>query len=242
MKIIRLSNEWLNILILLIKVKPLLSPFQFNGKVSKSHMNIWVLLQGMGLGASLIIPIGAQNAYVLNQGIRKHHHITIATVCSVLDIVFISVGVFGGGAVISSNPIVLSALTVGGAGFLSFYAFLSLKSALSPVVDAGSGSDELARGRQAAIWGALAVTLLNPHLYLDTIVILGSIGGQLNESDRLSFAVGSIMMSFIWFYGLSFTAAKLSPILSKAKVRRGIDIVIALFMLFVAATLLRHFL
>jgi len=205
-------------------------------------MNFFVLFQGIGLGASLIIPIGAQNAYVLNQGIKKHHHLTIATVCSMLDVLFISLGIFGGGSVISNHPILLDTLTIGGFLFLTFYAFMSLRSALQTSTVSESHVDQVARGRRSAIMGALAVTLFNPHLYLDTIVILGSIGGQFNEHDRLSFAIGSIIASFLWFFGLSMTAAKLSPILSKEKVRKGIDIVVGIFMLFIAFGLLNRLL
>lgn len=203
-------------------------------------MNLAILLQGMGLGASLIVPIGAQNAYVLNQGIKKQHHLTIAAVCSILDVIFISIGVFGGGHLISSRPLLLDILTIGGVAFLSFYAFLSLRSALRPSETSESNNTQLAKGRTAAIGGALAVTLFNPHLYLDTIVILGSIGGQFSETDRLSFAVGSISASFIWFYGLSMAAARFSPILSQVRVRQCIDMIVGIFMLFIAAQLLRH--
>ena len=177
-------------------------------------MNLWVLLQGFGLGASMIIPIGAQNAYVLNQGIKRNHHLTTATICSVLDVLFISLGIFGGGAVLSQNETLLTVVTLGGIAFLTFYGLLSVKSAMQTNKASESKRQVVERGRRAVILGALAVTVLNPHLYLDTVVILGSIGGQFEGQDRISFALGTIMASFVWFYTLSIGAAKLGPTLS----------------------------
>ncbi|GAK24508.1 lysine efflux permease [Vibrio sp. JCM 19052] len=200
-------------------------------------MSFWVLLQGFGLGATMIIPIGAQNAYVLNQGIKRQHHLTTATICSILDMIFISLGIFGGGAILSQNEILLTSVTLGGIAFLSVYGLLSLKSAFKPADASESKGEVVARGRRTVILGALAVTVLNPHLYLDTVVILGSIGGQFEGNDRIAFAMGTIMASFVWFYTLSLGAAKLGPTLSKPKVKKGIDIVVAAMMFTIAFVL-----
>lgn len=203
-------------------------------------MNLWVLLQGFGLGASMIIPIGAQNAYVLNQGIKRNHHLTTATICSVLDVIFISLGIFGGGAVLSHNETLLTVVTLGGIAFLTFYGLLSLKSAMHTNRTSESKHQVVERGRRAVILGALAVTVLNPHLYLDTVVILGSIGGQFEGQDRISFAFGTIMASFVWFYTLSIGAAKLGPTLSRPRVKQGIDIVVAVMMFTIALMLINE--
>ena len=197
-------------------------------------MSLWVLLQGFGLGASMIIPIGAQNAYVLNQGIKRNHHLTTATICSILDMIFISLGIFGGGAILSQNEILLTSVTLGGIAFLSFYGLLSLKSAFKSDSDSESKGEVVARGRRTVILGALAVTVLNPHLYLDTVVILGSISGQFEGHDRIAFALGTMMASFVWFYTLSIGAAKLGPTLSKPRVKKGIDIAVAVMMFTIA--------
>jgi len=197
-------------------------------------VSLWVLLQGFGLGASMIIPIGAQNAYVLNQGIKRNHHLTTATICSILDMIFISLGIFGGGAILSQNEILLTSVTLGGIAFLSFYGLLSLKSAFKSDSDSESKGEVVARGRRTVILGALAVTVLNPHLYLDTVVILGSIGGQFEGHDRIAFALGTMMASFVWFYTLSIGAAKLGPTLSKPRVKKGIDIAVAVMMFTIA--------
>nr|WP_275658464.1 LysE/ArgO family amino acid transporter [Vibrio diabolicus] len=182
----------------------------------------------------MIIPIGAQNAYVLNQGIKRNHHLTTATICSILDMIFISLGIFGGGAILSQNEILLTSVTLGGIAFLSFYGLLSLKSAFKSDSESESKGEVVARGRRTVILGALAVTVLNPHLYLDTVVILGSIGGQFEGHDRIAFALGTMMASFVWFYTLSIGAAKLGPTLSKPRVKRGIDIAVAVMMFTIA--------
>jgi len=195
---------------------------------------VWILLQGFGLGATMIIPIGAQNAYVLNQGIKRNHHLTTATICSLLDVIFISLGIFGGGALLSSNEILLTSVTLGGVAFLSFYGFISLRSAFTSTSINESDCEVIARGKRTVILGALAVTVLNPHLYLDTVVILGSIGGQFEGHDRIAFALGTMMASFVWFYSLSIGAAKLGPTLSKPNVKQGIDMAVAAMMFSIA--------
>ncbi|MCU8504524.1 LysE/ArgO family amino acid transporter [Vibrio vulnificus] len=201
-------------------------------------MNFWVLLQGFGLGATMIIPIGAQNAFVLNQGIKRNHHLTTAAVCSILDMVFISLGIFGGGAILSQNELLLTAVTLGGIVFLSVYGLMSLKSAFKPIEQVEKHHEVIARGRRTVILGALAVTVL----YLDTVVILGSIGGQFEGHDRIAFAIGTTLASFTWFYALSMGAAKLGPTLSKPKVKRGIDIAVAAMMFTIAALLTKSLL
>ena len=203
-------------------------------------MNFWILLQGFSLGATMIIPIGAQNAYVLNQGIKRNHHLTTATICSVMDVFFISLGIFGGGALLSQNETLLTVVTLGGIAFLTFYGWLSLRSALQSSDEQESQPQKLARGRRAVILGALAVTVLNPHLYLDTVVILGSIGGQFEGSDRLAFALGTMTASFVWFYGLSIGAAKLAPVLSKPKTKKTIDLIVASMMFIIAFALAKN--
>ncbi|OXX66610.1 amino acid transporter [Vibrio sp. V20_P4S3T152] len=182
----------------------------------------------------MIIPIGAQNAYVLNQGIKRNHHLTTATICSLLDVIFISLGIFGGGALLSSNEILLTSVTLGGVAFLSFYGFISLRSAFTSTSTNESDGEVIARGKRTVILGALAVTVLNPHLYLDTVVILGSIGGQFEGHDRIAFALGTMMASFVWFYSLSIGAAKLGPTLSKPNVKKGIDMAVAAMMFSIA--------
>ena len=171
-------------------------------------MNYWVALQGFSLGATMIIPIGAQNAYVLNQGIKRNHHLTTATVCSFLHL---------------------------------FYGFQSVKRALGFEYANNDDASAITKGnRIAVILGACAVTVFNPHLYLDTVVILGSLGGQFHGSDRLAFAVGTISASFVWFFTISMGAAKLSHVLSKPKAQQLIDMLISAMMFILAFSLTKQ--
>jgi L-lysine exporter family protein LysE/ArgO len=128
---------------------------------------------------------------------------------------------------------------VGGIAFLTFYGLQSWKSAFTAQSEENA-TTTTARGRRAVILGTLAVTVLNPHLYLDTVVILGSIGGQFEGNDRLSFAIGTIMASFVWFYSLSIGAAKLAPTLSRPRVKQAIDIGVALMMFGIAIALTKN--
>lgn len=205
-------------------------------------MNTLLILQGFGLGASMILPIGAQNAFVLNQGIKKQHHLTTATTCSLLDMLFISIGIFGGGALIASHPVLLNSLTIAGILFLFGYGALSIRSAFRHQDQTESNASPLALSRRTVIAGALAVTVFNPHLYLDTVVVLGSIGGQFEGNERLSFALGTILASFTWFFTLSIAAAKLSHKLNRPTVRKTIDLFIAAVMFIIAFSLLQHLL
>ncbi|OOF25938.1 amino acid transporter [Salinivibrio proteolyticus] len=184
----------------------------------------------------MIIPIGAQNAYVINQGISREHHMTTASICFLCDIILISSGIFGGGALLASYPVLLNTITLAGIAFLSMYAWQFIQSARQPAENDVS-TPTMSRGRRAVIIGALAVTLLNPHVYLDTVVVLGAIGGQFAFDERVAFTVGALLGSCLWFYGLSAGAARLSPWLSTPSIRRLLDILMASMMLFVAIKL-----
>ncbi|WP_456296260.1 LysE/ArgO family amino acid transporter [Vibrio sp. AK197] len=203
-------------------------------------MNLWILLQGFGLGATMIIPIGAQNAYVLNQGMKRHHHFTTATICSLLDVLFISLGMFGGGALLTQHESLLQAVTIAGIVFLTVYGAMSLRSAFRTHQQQSPKQAQKVYGRKGVILGAIAVTVLNPHLYLDTVVILGSLGGQFAGLDRVAFAIGTMLASFTWFYTISFAAAKMSHILARPKVSQGIDIAVAIMMFSIAMMLFKQ--
>ncbi|MDD1791847.1 LysE/ArgO family amino acid transporter [Enterovibrio sp. ZSDZ42] len=206
-------------------------------------MSSVIIFQGFGLGLSMIIPIGAQNAYVLNQGIRRHHHVATATICFLCDAILIAMGIFGGGAMLASNEILLNVVTIGGVAFLVTYAVQSLYRAWQGEKDDLPEGDKVSRkGVFAVVLGALAVTVLNPHVYLDTVVVLGSIGGQFEPSQRIAFAIGTVLASFVWFYGISLGAAKMSPVLSRPRVRQAIDVLVALMMLYVAFLLMQKWL
>ncbi len=189
----------------------------------------------------MIIAIGAQNAWVLKQGISRNHHVMVATICSVCDITLILLGVYGAGALISESPLLLTIITITGVLFLGWYGALSLRAALSPEGSLEL-SDDGSLGLMKVAWGTLALTLLNPHVYLDTVVVLGSVGGQYEGADRMAFAMGTVLASIIWFYSLAIGAAKLAPVLSRPKVRQGIDLLICVIMWTIAGSLLARWL
>ena len=194
------------------------------------------LLKGLILGAGMIIPIGAQNSFILNQGIKRNHHILAATICIICDLLLISIGIFGGGKLISSNELLMLFITIGGILFLLIYGGMSFRSALRNQYHSVESVDKRP-SRKMIIATTFAVTLLNPHVYLDTIIILGSVGGTFEGEDRVAFAVGTILASVLWFYALAIAAAKLAPWLSRSKVQQTIDIIVGMIMFVVAYTL-----
>ena len=193
-------------------------------------------IQGLLLGGSMIIPIGAQNAYILNQGIKRNHHFLTASICILCDTLLIIAGVFGAGSLLALNPDLLQIITFGGIVFLSTYGAISFRSAWRNNY-AKTVLDNNHKSRKMVVMATLAVTLLNPHVYLDTVVVLGSVGNQFSGVSRLAFAAGTILASILWFYGLAFSAAKFSNWLNQPKVQRVIDIVVGGIMWVIASSL-----
>ena len=196
------------------------------------------LFQGIFLGASMILPIGAQNSHILNHGIKKNHHFLAATICMFCDVALIALGVFGGAKLIASSPTLVTVISWGGIIFLLTYAALSFRQAwLNGYEQQQLSGTESKKRPWLVIASTLAVTLLNPHVYLDTVVILGSVGGQFQGNEKIAFAVGTMLASILWFYSLAGAAAKLSPWLSQGKVKRSIDIIVGLIMCAIALSL-----
>ncbi|QKJ88550.1 Arginine exporter protein ArgO [Paramixta manurensis] len=185
--------------------------------------------QGFALGAALILPLGPQNAFVMNQGVRRQYHLMTAALCTLSDVVLICAGVFGGSALLNQSPLLLSLVTWGGVVFLLWYGWGALRTAFSGDVALAS-AETLKQGRWRIIATMMAVTWLNPHVYLDTFVVLGSLGGQLPTEARRWFALGTVSASFIWFFGLALLAAWLSPALRTAKAQRMINLIVGLIM------------
>jgi len=193
-------------------------------------------LQGLMLGAALILPLGPQNAFVLNQGIRRQYHLMTALLCTLSDVALICAGVFGGSALLMQSPWLLALVTWGGVLFLLWYGFGALKTAFARDIDL-ENAQALRQGRGQIIATMLAVTWLNPHVYLDTFVVLGSLGGQLAEMPKRWFALGTISASFLWFFSLALLAAWLAPRLRTATAQRVINILVGLVMWFIALKL-----
>lgn len=191
--------------------------------------NLWgPALSGFSLGAGLIIAIGAQNAYVLRLGIVKQHVFIVALVCALSDMALIIAGVGGFGTFVKSAPMVLDVVTVFGAVFLLTYGILAFKRALHPTKMAMQ--EQTAPTRSAAIMTVLALTFLNPHVYLDTVVLLGGLSAQYEGTGRIAYATGASLASFVWFFSLGYGARLFAPLFAKSASWRVLDSFIAIIM------------
>ena len=193
-------------------------------------------IQGAGVGAGLIIAIGAQNAFVLAQGVRRTYPILIPSICWLCDCLLILAGISGLGKAVSTHPQWMRLAAWGGAIFLLVYGFRALHSAMAGASLEESGGMPAATAR-AAIFTTLAVTLLNPHVYLDTVVLLGALSGRFAGTGRYAFAAGAIMSSFIWFFSLSLGARFLVPLFRRPVAWRILDSLVCLTMWTIAASL-----
>lgn len=191
------------------------------------------------LGAALILPLGPQNAFVMNQGIRRQFHIMTAALCTLSDVLLICAGIFGGSALLMQSPWLLALVTWGGVAFLLWYGFGALKTAFGSTIELAS-TEAMRQGRWRIIATMLAVTWLNPHVYLDTFVVLGSLGGQLDAEPKRWFALGTVSASFLWFFSLALLAAWLAPRLRTVQAQRVINTLVGLVMWFIAFQLARE--
>ncbi|SER59764.1 LysE/ArgO family amino acid transporter [Halopseudomonas bauzanensis] len=199
-------------------------------------------MQGMGsymngflVAAGLIMAIGAQNAFVLAQGLRREHHLSAAVVCMTCDALLVTAGTFGLASLLQRHPLAMEITRWGGILFLVGYALLALRRALGSQSLVGMDPDRPRRSRQAVLMTTLAVTLLNPHVYLDTLVLIGSVGAQ--QDLPALFALGAASASVVWFFSLALGAARLAPWLQRPLTWRLIDIGVAAMMLRVAWSL-----
>jgi L-lysine exporter family protein LysE/ArgO len=190
---------------------------------------------GLTTGLALIVAIGAQNALVLRQGVRREHVGVVVILCMLSDAVLILGGTAGIGALVSRFPGALDVLRWGGAAYLAWWAVRSFASAARP----SSLSAEVTRSRGSVIPTTLALTYLNPHVYLDTVVLLGSLANQHGPDARWVFAAGAVVGSVVWFSALGYGARALSGVLNSARTWRVVDLVIGVVMLVLAVDLVR---
>lgn len=193
------------------------------------------MFAGFGLGLSLIVAIGAQNAFVLRQGILRQHVLPIVLVCAISDAVLIAVGVAGFGVLVERLPWLEGVMRFGGAAFLLIYG---AKAFLSAWRGQGNmqGGDSGAGGLWIALATCLVFTWANPHVYLDTVVLLGSIAAQYD--DRVAFGFGAVTASFCFFFALGYGARLLAPIFERAGAWQVLDFAIGCVMWAIAASLL----
>lgn len=194
------------------------------------------LVLGFSTGLSLIVAIGAQNAFVLRQGIRKEHVLLTVTLCTLSDILLIAAGVTGIGIVVERAPWILVVARIGGTAFLVCYALFALRRAISPSsMESATGKEQISGLSVAAT--ALMLTWLNPHVYIDTVLLLGSIGAAQGDGAT-AFAVGAMIASLVWFTALGFAARFLSKFFSSERSWRILDGIICVLMLTFAALLI----
>jgi L-lysine exporter family protein LysE/ArgO len=185
---------------------------------------------GFGTGLALIVAIGSQNAFVLRQGIRGEHVAVVVLVCSVSDAVLIAAGIAGVGALLQANPVVVGVVRFAGAAFLVAYGVMAARRALRPGALTASGQQP-AVGIGAALSTVLALTWLNPHVYLDTVLLLGSVANQQTQDLRWWFGAGAITASVAWFSALGFGARVLRPFFARPSSWRILDGLVAAVML-----------
>lgn len=200
-------------------------------------MSTDAFIQGFGLGGGLIIAIGAQNAFVLRQGLRREHLLPVVLACAVSDAVLIAVGVFAFGTMSGLAPALVPAMRFGGAAFLMVYGALGFRNAWrgGEVLEPGGGA---ARALGPVLATCLALTWFNPHVYLDTVVLIGSVSATFADA-RPAFAAGAIVASFSFFFSLGYGARLLEPLFARPSSWRVLDAAIGCVMWSIAVGLIR---
>lgn len=192
-------------------------------------------IEGFLLGAGLIIAIGAQNAFVLRQGLARRHVFAVTTVCAVSDVLLILAGIAGLGGLIKQAPGLLLAITLAGAAFVAGYGVLALRRAVRPGhLEAALRTET---GLAATIATCLALTWFNPHVYLDTVVLIGALSARYAGSEAVAFGAGASAASLLWFYALGFGARLVAPVFARPQAWRVLDVAIGVVMLLIAARL-----
>lgn len=186
-------------------------------------------MAGLLTGAGLIIAIGAQNVFVLRQGIRREHVMSVVAICTVSDVVLILAGVAGLGAVVAAYPQVVDIATVAGGAYLLVLAALAARRVMRPgAMEVAGGT--AAAGRWAAVGTAIALTWLNPHVYLDTVITLGAVANSHGSQSKWVFAAGACLASLLWFAALGFGSSRLAPLFARPRAWQLLDVVVAVVM------------
>lgn len=196
-------------------------------------------LTGFALSAGLIVAIGSQNAFVLRQGLRREHVGAVVLFCALADLALMAAGVAGLGAALGDRPRLVTGLALGGAAFLGWYGITALRRAARPerlVADAAEGALSLG-GALARVAG---FTLLNPHVYLDTVLLVGSVGAAQPSGAQVAFVAGAGLASALWFVALGFGARLLAPLFARPLAWRVLDLLVGVTMLALAAGLVGY--
>ena len=210
----------------------------YNSAFCEVFMN--ALLQGFLVSGGLIVAIGAQNAFVLKQGLKRWRVLPIVLTCFLCDFLLMTLGVFGLGTLIGESRVASVALAFIGALFLAVYGARAFRSAWRGGAVMDLGTHEAGGSARQAVLLTLAITLLNPHVYLDTVVIVGGIAGTLSPVAKALFLCGAVAASALWFFGLGFGARLLLPLFRRPLTWRLLDAAIGVVMWFIAWGLLRY--
>lgn len=197
------------------------------------------IIRGALISGSLIVAIGAQNAFVLKQGLLKNNIFWVSLTCFLCDLILMFIGVLGVGTIISSSTFATVTLAIAGGLFLAFYGVKSFRNAwlLSNSIDINNDAETFPIHKTILL--TLAITLLNPHVYLDTVVIVGGVAGTLTWNEKLQFLMGALIASFIWFFGLGYGSRWLIPIFKKPVAWRILDFGIGCLMIWLSYQLIQ---
>ncbi len=190
---------------------------------------------GFAIGGGLIVAIGAQNAFVLRQGILKQHVLPVVLVCAISDAILIIAGVAGLGALVQAMPSLMVAICLGGIAFLGWYGWQALQRALAPQAMMPEG--EATISLKAALITCMTFTWLNPHVYLDTVVLVGALSSPFLGHAKAAYAMGAATASFVWFFGLGYGARLLAPVFRNPRAWQVLDLMITAVMWLIAARL-----
>lgn len=204
----------------------------------KLYIDFSTLIEGFFLGLSLIMAIGAQNAFVLKQGLKRQYLFMTALTCSLSDAALIILGVTGIGVLITETPILMNVMRWGGAAFLVYYGLRSFWSVMHPHILVASLDNPTQQSRKATLLALFGFTFLNPHTYIDTFLLLGTVGAEFPAPERLSFVIGTLTASVTWFFSLTYGASKLSPLFKNPRAWQVLDSVMGCVMIAIAYRLI----
>lgn len=193
-----------------------------------------IAIKGAFISGSLIVAIGSQNAFLLKSGLKKNYVFTVATICFLCDFILMIFGIFGISEILQSNLFYQAAFAILGSIFLIWYGVNSAISAFNGNSAVDLSSNKKYSSRFSIVISSLAITLFNPHVYLDTVLIIGGVASALTSIEKIWFLSGALFSSILWFYGLAYAATKLIPYFKNKTTWRILDSIISIIMFYIA--------